>query len=209
MTLNKAIEYIGGLSTPSKMPCYSYSIPARKCKTGSKLRKIKGSVCAICYCLKGRYNFNNVQNAQNKRFKSIFKKYWVEAMTIAINKLEKSGYFRFHDAGDIQNEKHLDNICRICKNLPHIKFWLPSREYRIVSNYIIGGNKIPDNLTIRLSAYTVDGQGPTILASKLGVLTSGVSNDSFTCPSSKQDGECKNCRACWDKHVSNVNYKAH
>lgn len=46
-----AVAAIGGLSSPSKMPCHGYSIPAQACKVGSLLRNVSGSACAHCYAL--------------------------------------------------------------------------------------------------------------------------------------------------------------
>ena len=48
-----ALKLVGGLSKPSKMPGWAYGIPAKECKTGSKLRQVKGSTCEKCYALKG------------------------------------------------------------------------------------------------------------------------------------------------------------
>ena len=42
----------GGLSSPSKMPGYSYNLPAIHCKTGSKLAQIPGTTCHGCYALR-------------------------------------------------------------------------------------------------------------------------------------------------------------
>ena len=55
MKVKEAKQKTGSLTRTSKMPGLSYSLPAWECKTGSKLRKIKGSVCASCYALKGNY----------------------------------------------------------------------------------------------------------------------------------------------------------
>ena len=52
MKVKDAKEITGSLTRTSKMPGLSYSLPAWECKTGSKLRKIKGSVCASCYALR-------------------------------------------------------------------------------------------------------------------------------------------------------------
>ena len=112
-------------------------------------------------------------------------------------------------SGDIQSLEHLTKICQIAKNLPNIKFWLPTREYSIVAEYVKQNGSIPSNLTIRLSALMVNGQPPVSIANRLGCVTSGVSDIGFTCPSSSQGNKCLNCRACWDKSVSNVNYKTH
>ena len=54
MLKKEARQITGGLSKPSKMPGPAYNLPAVACKTGAKLVKIKGSVCAGCYDLKGR-----------------------------------------------------------------------------------------------------------------------------------------------------------
>ena len=111
----EAWEMVGGLSAPSKMPCHGYSIPARRCITGSKLAKVPGSVCAGCYALKGRYLFGNVQSALERRFASLENPEWVDAMVIAITHFEKSGFFRWHDSGDIQSLIHLEKIVSICQ----------------------------------------------------------------------------------------------
>ena len=82
MKTNQALKIIGGLSRPSKMPGWSYGLPAKECKTGSKLRKVKDSVCYNCYALKGCYVFKVVQAAQYRRLDSIKNPGWVSAMVI-------------------------------------------------------------------------------------------------------------------------------
>ena len=209
MDIKEAWEIIGGLSRPSKMPCFGYSIPAIHCKTGAKLRKIAGSICSVCYALKGRYSFPKVRNAMQKRFASLNHPQWVQAMVLAIKWHENSGFFRWHDSGDIQSVNHLERIVEVCKQTPAIRHWLPTREFGIVKRYLDGGNKFPSNLTVRLSAIMIDGPGPHEIAKRYGLTTSGVSVGSFTCPSSLQQGKCAECRACWDSKVENVNYKRH
>ena len=200
---------IGTLSAPSKMPCYSFSIPAKRCITGQKLRDVKGSICSKCYALKGRYAFPNVQDALETRFQGMSDPQWIDKMVLMIGKREKSGFFRWHDSGDLQSVAHLAAIVEIAKRLPNIRFWLPTREFSFVSEYM-ATNAIPDNLTIRLSALMFDGKPPVAIAKRLGLVTSGASTgDDFSCPSSKQGGKCLDCRACWNKSVSNVNYKQH
>ena len=208
--LQKAWDAVGGLSQPSKMPCYSYSIPASKCNIGGKLRNVVNSVCNKCYAFKGFYVYPNAKNALQKRFESLTDPNWVKNMTLLIGSLESSGYFRFFDAGDIQNVTHLDNICQIAKNLPHIKFWMPTKEFAIIGTYIKSGKKIPSNLNVRLSAYMIDGQLPLKIAKELKVTVSGVTaTENFTCPASKQNNMCLTCRLCWDKKVKSVVYSKH
>ena len=55
-----ALQAVGGLGKPSKMPWWSWSISATECITGSKLAEVEGTVCSGCYALKGNYRFANV-----------------------------------------------------------------------------------------------------------------------------------------------------
>jgi len=206
----QAIEnQIGSLSEPSKMPCFSFSIPAKRCITGMKLRDVQNSICSKCYALKGRYAFANVQNALEQRFAGLSNPNWVSLMVEMISKREKSGFFRWHDSGDLQSVNHLASIVEVARQLPAIKFWLPTREFSIVANYL-RENTFPENLTVRLSALMFDSPAPSAIAQRLGLVTSGASSgEDFTCPSSKQEGKCQACRACWNKNVVNINYKKH
>ena len=129
-------------------------------------------------------------------------------MAFLIGKKEKSGFFRWHDSGDIQGVWHLEKMAEVARRLPKIKFWLPTREYGFVREWM-GLRRKPDNLTIRLSAYMMDGKPPTSLAKKLGLTTSGAKSAGFSCPASEQGNECRECRACWDETVENIDYKKH
>ena len=71
MKTSEALKLVGGLSKPSKMPGWAYGLPAKECKTGSKLVKVAGSTCEGCYALKGCYVFKVVQEAQYRRLASL------------------------------------------------------------------------------------------------------------------------------------------
>ena len=205
----QAEAIVGTLSKPSKMPGYAYSTPAKRCLIGQKMRKVAGSICAFCYALKGRYVFKNVQLAMEKRFASLTNSLWVEAITFLIGNA-KNPHFRWHDSGDLQGIWHLEKIVQVAKNLPHISFWLPTREYAFVSEYIEKGGEVPSNLTIRLSALMMDGPAPVGIAQRLGLCVSGASKlGNFNCPSSKQGNKCGDCRKCWDKNEFAIDYKKH
>tara|TARA_E500000305_G_scaffold62708_1_gene50032 strand:- start:187 stop:861 length:675 start_codon:yes stop_codon:yes gene_type:complete len=214
MATIKALQMqVGSLSNPSKMPGFGYSTPAKDCQTGSKLAKIVNSICSICYAKKGRYVFPNVQNAMQYRLDSLNKIDWIDCMVELISKKQSKlpegqrEFFRWHDSGDIQGVWHLEKIAEIARRLPEINFWLPTREYRFVREWLATATK-PNNLQIRLSAYMIDGKPPTELANRLGLTTSGVSQNGFNCPAPKQDNACGDCRACWTSD-ENINYKSH
>lgn len=209
MTLFEALEIVGGFSQPSKIPCQGFSIPAWLCKAGGKLRSVDGSVCSKCYALKGRYSFSRVKTAMQRRFDGLKNEKWVEAMTVAIGGTEGSGYFRFFDSGDLQSLKMLENITQVARNLPYITFWLPTREYSIVASFVKKHGSFPSNLTVRLSAYMIEGEVPVDIARKCDAVASGVSKSGFTCPSSDQGGKCLSCRNCWNKNIPVITYKQH
>jgi hypothetical protein len=202
-------ELVGGLSSPSKMPCFGFSTPAEKCKTGSKLRKVKNSVCSKCYALKGFYAYSGPRKALKKRYDNLYKDGWVQAMTNLIKNLSSNEYFRWFDSGDVDSLIQLENIVQIAKNLPNIKFWLPTKEYSFVNQYLAIHGKFPDNLNVRLSGFMIDGIPLNALAKRLGLTTSQVSGTNPTCPASSQNNKCLSCRACWDKNIENVTYKKH
>ena len=127
MKTSEAWKIVGGLSKPSKMPGWAYGLPAKECKTGSKLRLIPDSVCYNCYALKGCYVFKVVQDAQYRRLASIKHELWTGAMVHLINS-KKSKVFRWHDSGDVQDEDHLTKIFSVCKLTPTVTHWMPTRE---------------------------------------------------------------------------------
>ncbi len=206
MTKRDVMSAVGGLSSPSKMPCHGYSISAAKCITGSKLRKVKGSVCEHCYACKGRYVFRNVQDAMANRYQSMSNwQTWAMNMVLAIDATGDS-YFRWHDSGDLQSIAHLQAIVDIALAMPNVSFWLPTKEYKLIRQWIKTNGPFPVNLTVRVSAPMVNGIAPD-----LGLPTSTVVTDPdhANCQSFRQGGKCLECRKCWDPKVVNVSYLAH
>jgi hypothetical protein len=210
MTPQLAKQITGGLSKPSKMPGFAYSIPAQACNVGSKLRAVKDSICSKCYALKGRYVFSNVKRALQRRLDAIAHPLWIEAMAFQISQAAVN-VFRWHDSGDVQSLAHLENIVAVCKKTPDVRHWLPTREYGVVREFLDKHGSFPDNLNVRLSAYMVDGPLPLALADRMGVTVSGVTSDKTkaNCPAYTQGGVCGSCRACWDKNTKVVLYPKH
>ena len=201
MLKKEAIKITGGLSKPSKMSGPAHNLPAVACKTGAKLVKIPGSVCAGCYALKGRYRFKNVQDALSRRLQALQDPRWVDAMVTLI---KGQDWFRWHDSGDIQSLKHLENIFEVCKRTPDTQHWMPTREAQFLKD--IDPDKVPPNLIIRMSSHMIN-QGPV----KQWPWTSTVSSQDSerTCPAPEQGNSCQDCRACWDRSVPNVCYGKH
>ena len=211
MNIKQLEKKIGTLSNPSKMPSYAWGISAKKCVTGSKLAKIKGTICNKCYALGGHYLYPVVANAHKIRLNAIKKPKWVdymaELLTQKYKRLGKSRLFhRWFDSGDIQSHEHLMKIFKVCELTPHINYWLATREYKIIDR--IKEEDVPKNLVLRVSGIKIDGQPP-----KFWRWTSGVHKNKKPigreCPAYKQDGQCGSCRACWNHKVKQVSYKEH
>ena len=210
MLIKEANKITGGLTYTSKMPGPSYNTPASRCITGSRLRNIKKSICSSCYALKGNYvRFPKVEEALERRFQSLKRPQWVTAMAALI---KKHKYFRWHDAGDIQSVKHLENIFAVCRLTPDTQHWMPTRESQFLKD--LDPDTIPTNLIIRMSSHMID-QKPvkfwpwTSTVKSHGANRTSHMQDSRECPAPKQGNKCKNCRACWDRSVPSVSYGKH
>jgi len=197
MLVKEAKEITGSLTRTSKMPGLSYSLPAWECKTGSKLRKVKDSVCSMCYALKGNYTrYKAIKAAQYVRLKSIEDSRWIEAMTAQVH---QSTYFRWHDAGDVQDLAHLKKIYAVCEATPNTKHWMPTREAWIKDHL----DSKPDNLVIRFSPPMIGQRNESWPNSSMVVLKNA------SCPAPSQGNSCGDCRACWDPSVKVVSYGKH
>lgn len=210
-TKSDLVRYTGaGLSNPSKMPGFSYSLPAQECLVGSTLRGVEGSTCSKCYAMKGNYRWPKVQAALYRRLESITQPLWAEAIAELISR-SATMYFRWHDSGDLQSVEHLANIVEVCNLTPEVRHWLPTREYRIVQNFIIAGGEVPANLNIRLSAHMINGTAPAIIGLTASTVSSkgSVMEGAHICPAPTQENNCGTCRACWDKGTPLVDYHLH
>jgi hypothetical protein len=197
MKVLEAKKIVEGFTRTSKMPGLSYSLPAWECKTGSKLRKVKGSVCSMCYALKGNYTrYPAIKAAQYRRLEAMKNPAWVNAM---ITVIKRQDYFRWHDAGDVQDLDHLNKIFAIAKATPGTRHWMPTREAWIKDHL----DKCPKNLVIRFSPPMIGQRNDSWPNSSMVVLKDA------TCPAPKQGGKCGDCRACWDPKVKVVSYGKH
>jgi hypothetical protein len=229
-TKKAATEVAGSLGFPSKMPGTSYGLPAAHCVTGRILAAVAGTICATCYAFeRGNYRYGSVRKAQAKRLEAIRHANFVEAMVLLLERAHGRGpggvivnplplnpktgealapYHRWHDSGDLQSRDHLARICAVARATPWLDHWCPSREAKLIRDFVRDGGTIPANLTIRLSATMIDGAAP-----RAWPQTSTVHNHSapvgHACPAPQQGNKCGDCRACWSRDVATVAYHIH
>ena len=200
----------GGIGNPSKMPGKAYGLPTSACITGSVLRHIKGSVCSICYADgRGFYQQKNVQEAQNRRLRSLTDPNWVKAMSTMIGRM-RIPYFRWHDSGDLQSVEHLRNIFEVCRRTKRIRHWLPTKEREIVRR-VTERESVPGNLVIRVS-HPMIGERPEHLEPENRILGGAVACKEpgvFQCPALTQGNACGDCRKCWSVRTKVISYHRH
>jgi hypothetical protein len=217
------------LSSPGKMPCYTWSIPAfdtcpgavidfssydGQLKNWSKFkRKMKKTnqvdACKGCYAQYGHYTFPGSANLRKHNLKDWKRKNWVKDMVKAIKHMP---YFRFFDSGDIYCVELAIKIEQIVKACPDTKFWIPTRSHKIklIKNVIDRLNHLT-NCVVRISSDSVIGGIVDYATNSTIVPSNSVKSkpNFLVCQSFNREGKCGDCRACWNKTIKTIAYPAH
>jgi hypothetical protein len=208
------------LTVTSKMPGPSFSLPA-----GKACPNRKGDICKHCYATKGCYRYTPVREAQEIRFAwtrkamqtSAGQDQWVTTMSEAI-RTSRAPYFRGHDSGDFFSVEYLRAWIGVCENLTDVRFWFPTREYQskastellpVLNPRLALLRKLASlpNVTVRPSALNIGDAVPQVPGLAAG---STVGNANVHgCPATEQNGECRDCRHCWDAKTEPVSYNLH
>jgi len=212
------------LTQTQKMPGPSWSLPARRA-----CPRANGTICDHCYADPnhgGRYGCHCVRNAQAARFA-----WTVESMrttegrqewiTHMIGAIRQTGcrYFRIHDSGDMFNVAYAKCWLEVCRQMPEVKFWIPTRAWQQPSgplpvldpllNALRDLAECP-NVTVRPSALDFGDHAPSVPGLQAG--TTADMPDVFRarqCPAYAQAGQCGDCRLCWDAKQTPVSYRKH
>lgn len=221
------------LTWTSDMNCYSFSLapgPSGACPLSvveNDGNRIAG--CRSCYAFANRYQYGNVMQAQYGRLRHL--KYCfeqgdagmdhvVDTLTWAIrDHVGNVGYFRWFDSGDFFSKEMIVAVTRICRNLPGIRFWAPSRTWH---------SKVPPawvpllkelaalpNMSLRPSGLYLDEPAPKVegWASGTSVITeiNKEVNGNNLCMKAILGNDCgtNNCRECWNKDGNPVSYYLH
>jgi hypothetical protein len=211
--LVKEAKAFGNISNGNtKMPGTTFAIDALACKTGAKLTLIKGSVCSKCYAIriqKMRPRVDQGYKANLAKYLSSDRQGWIAAIAFQIIRQNTDGHHRWFDAGDLQSLDMLEDIVSVCKITPDVKHWLPTREVKIVSDYLKATGAFPDNLVVRVSSPMIDGKPLIRYGNTSTVHTKGKPHHGVECEASKRGNNCGPCRACWQSDVVNVSYPKH
>lgn len=203
------------LSKPSKMPCKTWSLEARKTCPGSidPVTKKVTPVCEGCYASYGFYKMPDPKKIRIDNRKDWLRKNWVAEMIEAINaqKADKKGnkYFRWFDSGDVYHPDLAVKIYQIMKATPKVKHWLPTRSYKVPKiKETLEEMKLLPNVMVRYSADSITGEYDAIHGSVV-IPDSDFKTKAKKCEAYERDGKCGDCRACWSKKVKVIAYPTH
>jgi hypothetical protein len=162
--------------------------------------------CQGCYATTGNYRFANVKKPREFNREDWKRDSWVSDMVIA---LDSSRYFRWFDSGDMYDLSLANKILAVMKATPWVKHWMPTRMHKFIKfQHTIDAMQELPNVVVRFSSDSVTGE--TVPGQNTSTIFSDTLPEGATeCKAYQHEGKCNGCRACYDKTVSVIAYKAH
>ncbi len=196
------------LSKTSKLDgILSWSLQALETCPGSK--DSNGELvpaCQGCYATTGNYRFANVKKPREFNREDWKRDSWVNDMVMA---LENSRYFRWFDSGDMYDIRLAERILMVMVRTPWVSHWLPTRMHKFIKfKSVIRDMQGLPNVVVRFSSDSVTGE---IIEGKTTstIFSDKLPENAFECKAYQHEGKCNGCRACYDKDVKVIAYKAH
>lgn len=214
VAIREDVEAVGGVGLPSKMPGTAYGLSALLCRVGRKLAERVGTICHKCYALRNNYTYPEVKESHRKREATLVNpEAWITAWSnifafLGTHLPEEERFHRWHDSGDVRDAEHLGMICEVARRNPEWRFWLPSKEYGVVRQYLAEWGK-PSNLTVRMSATHLGVDATVAIKSITGNWSTVGFDEKSRCPAPLQGGFCDACRDCWEESIPSKDYKQH
>jgi hypothetical protein len=196
------------LSKTSKLDgIFSWSLQALDTCPGSKDNT--GNLvpaCAGCYATTGNYRFANVKKPREFNREDWKRDDWVRDM---VQSLDSSRYFRWFDSGDMYDVRLAERILMVMVRTPHVKHWLPTRMHKFAKfKDVLERMQSLPNVVVRFSSDSVTGEVIEGLNTST-IFSDTVPSGAFECKAYQHEGKCNGCRACYDKDVKVIAYKAH
>jgi hypothetical protein len=175
--------------------------PGSKDSTGNLV-----PACQGCYATTGNYRFANVKKPREFNREDWKRENWVNDM---IYSLDSSRYFRWFDSGDMYSIDLAWKILEVMRATPWVKHWLPTRMHKFAKfKDVIQAMQVLPNVVVRFSSDSVTGE---IIEGKTTstIFSDTLPANAFECKAYQHEGKCNGCRACYDKDVKVIAYKAH
>ena len=125
---------------------------------------------------------------------------------INVLNIVRSEWFRWFDSGDVGSVGMALNIIEVCRQTPHKRHWIPSREYEKWTR-ALQIDRLPDNAVLRMSAHMVDGPGPRHSQTR-AQCTQEKSPARHVCPAPEQE-QMRRLPRLLVRDVANVSYHEH
>lgn len=162
--------------------------------------------CKGCYATTGNYRFPNVKAPREFNREDWKRDNWVDDM---IAGLGNSRYFRWFDSGDMYDLGLAHKIYAVMKRTPEVKHWIPTRMHKFSKfKDVLEMMEALDNVSVRRSSDSVTG-GLIDGLNTSTIFSEELPEGAVECKAYQHDGKCSGCRACYDKSVSVIAYKAH
>lgn len=175
--------------------------PGSKDSTGNLV-----PACQGCYATTGNYRFANVKKPREFNREDWKRDDWIDDM---VQSLENSRYFRWFDSGDMYSHDLAWKIFQVMEKTPHVKHWLPTRMYKFAKfKDVLERMQSLPNVVVRFSSDSVTGEVIEGLNTST-IFSDTVPAGAFECKAYQHEGKCNGCRACYDKDVKVIAYKAH
>lgn len=209
--LKLAIQSGIKFSSPSKMPCYTWSLQAIDTCAGSinpKTGKLVDA-CSGCYATTGFYLMGSTMAPRVANKQDWKRSSWVDDM---VTFLSTQSYFRWFDSGDCYSLKLAKKIYAVMLATPNCKHWLPTRMHKFskFTQVFNDMNALP-NVVVRFSSDSI--KGKTIKGAYTSTIIEHaddtVGNNTTVCEAYSRNGKCKDCRTCWSKDVDVIAYPQH
>ena len=102
-----------------------------------------------------------------------------------------------------------NKILSVMKATPWVKHWLPTRMHKFIKfKGVLDHMESLDNVVVRFSSDSVTGGFVGGLNSST-IFSDTLPANAFECKAYQNEGKCSGCRACYDKDVKVIAYKAH
>lgn len=197
------------VSKTSKLGTLSWSLQAIETCPGSVGADGElVAACSGCYATTGCYNFKGTKAVRSDNKQAWQAADWVDVM---VAKLKKQTHFRWFDSGDMYSLALAEKMLAVMTATPNTKHWLPTRMYKFPKfAAVIAAMQALPNVMVRPSSDAVDGTFTAGVHGSTIVPEGMVPAASVTlCKAPEQSGQCKACRACYDKSVPVIGYVAH
>jgi hypothetical protein len=162
--------------------------------------------CQGCYATTGNYRFSNVKKPREFNREDWHRAEWIQEM---VQSLGNSRYFRWFDSGDMYDVNLANKILAVMIHTPWVSHWLPTRMHKFKKyEHVLKLMQDLPNVVVRFSSDSVNGE--IIQGTNTSTIFSDqVPTGALECQAYQHEGKCNGCRACYDKAVPVIAYKAH